>query len=51
MIKLFSKWTLKEKATKMYCRFFELKIQSYFDLFKIYEPPIEENTNDDQYTN
>ncbi|CAD8183413.1 unnamed protein product [Paramecium octaurelia] len=51
MIKLFSKWTLKEKATKMYFRFFERKIQSYFDLFQIYEPPIEEDHNDNQNTN
>ncbi|CAD8186665.1 unnamed protein product [Paramecium pentaurelia] len=51
MIKLFSKWTLKEKATKMYFRFFEHKIQSYFDLFQIYEPSIEENNDDDQNNN
>ncbi|CAD8169155.1 unnamed protein product [Paramecium pentaurelia] len=51
MIKLFSKWTLKEKATKMYFRFFERKIQSYFDLFQIYEPSIEENNYDNQNTN
>ncbi|CAK90472.1 unnamed protein product (macronuclear) [Paramecium tetraurelia] len=48
MIKFFSKWTLKEKATKMYFRFFERKISSYFDLFKIYEPSIEENNHDNQ---
>ncbi|CAD8111208.1 unnamed protein product [Paramecium sonneborni] len=51
MIKLFSKWTLKEKATKMYFKFFEHKIQSYFDLFQIYEPSIDEKNNDTQNTN
>ncbi|CAD8177224.1 unnamed protein product [Paramecium octaurelia] len=50
MIKLFSKWTLKEKATKMYFRFLEHKISSYFNLFQIYEPSIEENNHDNQNT-
>ncbi|CAD8099853.1 unnamed protein product [Paramecium sonneborni] len=48
MIKLFSKWTLKEKATKIYFQFFERKIQSYFDLVLIYEQSIDEKNNDSQ---